>query len=258
MKILLGEVFKGLRVKMFEYQDLVVIVQLAILEGLLSFDNALALAALVNKRLTDPKLQKKALIYGLWGAYIFRFVLIFIGVWLFQYEFIKLLAGSYLIYLFLSECFFKHKTKSDKNQEIIEAPKKISYRKIFWLSVLNVEIMDLMFSIDSVAVALAISSKPYVLILGALFGIFMMRIAAQFFIVLIKKFPLLEKAAFVMVGLAGVNIVLKIRDLNVFGYWTFSINRPMPESLFLTLMISILILAMVMSKFLTHQNKNAK
>ena len=243
---------------MFEYQDIIIILQLAILEGLLSFDNALALAALVNKRLSDPKLQKKALIYGLWGAYVFRFILIFIGVWLFQYEAIKLLAGSYLIYLFISECFFKHHGKKVQNEDLFSSKKPVSQKKVFWLSVLNVEIMDLMFSIDSVAVALAISNKTYILILGALIGIFMMRIAAQFFITLIKKFPLLEKAAFVMVGLAGINIILKIKDLNVFGYWTVSIDRPIPGTVFMTLMISILLFAMILSRILVRQKKKWK
>jgi len=48
------------------------VVQLVILEGLLSFDNSLALASLVSKRLSNPKERKKALVYGIFGAYFFN------------------------------------------------------------------------------------------------------------------------------------------------------------------------------------------
>ena len=50
--------------------DLVIVLQLIILEGLLSFDNALALAALVSRRLTDEADRKKALTWGIWGAFV--------------------------------------------------------------------------------------------------------------------------------------------------------------------------------------------
>src|SRR5689334_25351224 len=45
---------------------------LVILEGLLSADNALVLAVMVKH--LPPEKRKKALFYGLLGAYIFRFI----------------------------------------------------------------------------------------------------------------------------------------------------------------------------------------
>ncbi|MHB8132541.1 MAG: TerC family protein, partial [Mobilitalea sp.] len=42
---------------------------LIILEGLLSCDNALVLAVVVSR--LPKRQQKKALLYGIWGAYIF-------------------------------------------------------------------------------------------------------------------------------------------------------------------------------------------
>jgi len=47
---------------------------LVVLEGLLSADNALVLAVMV-KHLPEEK-RKKALFYGLIGAYVFRFIAI--------------------------------------------------------------------------------------------------------------------------------------------------------------------------------------
>jgi predicted tellurium resistance membrane protein TerC len=58
---------------MISFQDLVIIMQLVVIEGILSIDNALALAAISKRYFAhDRQAQKKALIYGLWGAYIFR------------------------------------------------------------------------------------------------------------------------------------------------------------------------------------------
>ena len=50
------------------------ILSLAVLECILSADNALVLSAFVKP--LPKKQQKRALIYGLWGAYLFRFIFI--------------------------------------------------------------------------------------------------------------------------------------------------------------------------------------
>ena len=67
---------------------------LIIMEGLLSADNALVLAVMV--RHLPEKQRKKALMYGLLGAYVFRFLFIGIGVYLVKFWFIKVLGAAYL------------------------------------------------------------------------------------------------------------------------------------------------------------------
>ncbi|MGY3805116.1 TerC family protein [Pigmentibacter ruber] len=239
---------------------LFIVFQLIILEGLLSFDNALALAALVKKKLKEPEQQKKALLLGIWGAYLFRIGIIFIGVWLMKYEWVKAIAGLYLLYLSCHELFFHkettHEISTSNNIEKIVIPKSINTSvKHFILVVVQVEIMDIMFSIDSIAVALAISDVKWVLISGALLGVLLMRIAAQFFIKLIEKFPILEKTAFVLVGIAGINVILKIKDLNL-GFSYLTIDKPIPENIFLLLMVFILLGSLFFNK--TYVKKNHK
>ena len=240
--------------------NLFIIFQLIILEGLLSFDNALALAALVKKKLKDPVQQKKALLLGIWGAYLFRIGIIFIGVWLMKYEWVKAIAGLYLLYLSCHELFFHKDSTHESSQTesigkiIIPTGLKAS-TKHFILVIFQVEMMDLMFSIDSIAVALAISDVKWVLISGALLGVLLMRIAAQFFIKLIEKFPILEKTAFVLVGIAGINVILKIKDLNL-GFTYLTIDKPIPENIFLFLMFFVLIVSLFFNKlYLNKINK---
>lgn len=230
-----------------------IIIQLIILEGLLSFDNALALAALVRKKLKDPVQQKRALVWGIWGAYVLRIGIIFVGVWLMKYEWVKALAGIYLVYLAIHELFF-HKNNTHEFDEMNHgelktvAPTLLVNTKMFVMVIIQVELMDLMFSIDSIAVALAISDVKWVLVTGAVLGVLLMRIAAQFFVSLIEKFPILEKTAFVLVGIAGLNVILKLKDLNL-GFMFLTIDKPIPEEIFLGLMVGILVAAMLLNKF---------
>ena len=62
------------------------ILSLVLIEGLLSADNALVLAVLV--RHLPEQQRKKALLYGMIGAYFFRFIFIGIGVYLVKFWFI--------------------------------------------------------------------------------------------------------------------------------------------------------------------------
>ena len=67
---------------------------LVVMEGLLSADNALVLAVMVKH--LPHKQRKKALFYGLLGAYFFRFLAIGIGVYLIQIKWVKMLGAAYL------------------------------------------------------------------------------------------------------------------------------------------------------------------
>ena len=83
-----------------------IIITLIIMEGLLSFDNGMVLATMVNK-LKDPVEQKKALYYGMVGAVGFRIIFIALGVFLINLWWLKVLGGAYLLKLAYDH-FFKN------------------------------------------------------------------------------------------------------------------------------------------------------
>ncbi len=89
---------------------------LIILEGLLSSDNALVLAVMV-KHLPSEK-RRKALFYGLFGAYIFRFIAIGLGVFLIKLWWIKVLGAAYLAWLSIK--YFIDKRKAVDGGEVEE------------------------------------------------------------------------------------------------------------------------------------------
>ena len=79
------------------FQDIGTIGFLVVLEGLLSFDNALALAVLV--RHLPENQQRKALTYGIFGAFGFRFLALSIVTYLLQAVWLKFVGGVYLLYV---------------------------------------------------------------------------------------------------------------------------------------------------------------
>jgi len=172
-----------------------VIGTLIILEGLLSADNALVLAVMVKHL---PKVQrKKALFYGIFGAYLFRVLAIGLGVTLTTIPWIKIVGGHYLLWIVFQNFIVK---KDDE-----EVQTKISG---FWRTVLTVELMDIAFSFDSVIAAFGVSNQEWILLLGGILGILMMRGVAQIFLALIEKIPELETAAFILVAFIGVKMIV--------------------------------------------------
>ncbi|MBW7476863.1 TerC family protein [Paenibacillus oenotherae] len=200
---------------------------LVILEGLLSADNALVLAVMV--RHLPKEQQKKALFYGLLGAYVFRFIAIGVGTYLVQIDWIKIAGGLYLLWIALSNLFdleFKLYKKvipyigrkgSDEEGEI----ENKGYG--FWRTVLAVEVMDIAFSIDSVLAAFGVSDQVWVLFVGGLLGVLMMRGVAQVFLRLIERYPELEKAAFILIIVIGGKMIGGVFGLHISHVWFFSL-----------------------------------
>src|SRR5688572_17753631 len=87
-----------------EGSDIAVVLLLIVLEGVLSIDNALVLG-LLAKRLPKHQ-QKRALTYGLVGAFVFRLIAIFTATILIKLPIMKLLGGGYLIYVAVKHFFF--------------------------------------------------------------------------------------------------------------------------------------------------------
>jgi YkoY family integral membrane protein len=197
----------------FHPTDLVVIATLIVLEGLLSCDNAVALAMLVRKL---PKEQQgKALRYGIIGAYCFLFIALCLATWIISQWYLKVLGGLYLLWIALNHFLQAHQNPLEPDDQ----PKKlrrIPGLTVFWSTVVMVEATDIAFSVDSIAAAVALSDKFYVLLIAGFIYILIMRFAAQGFIVLLRKFPYLETAAFLAVATIGVKLVVEIPG-DVFG-----------------------------------------
>lgn len=189
---------------------------LVILEGLLSADNALVLAVMV-KHLPE-KQRKKALFYGLLGAYTFRFIAIGIGVFLIKLWWVKVLGAAYLAWLAIRYFLDRRKEAPAEETETKEMSKDSLFIRLFgnfWGTVVSVELMDIAFSVDSVLAAFGISEQVWILLLGGMLGVLMMRGVAGVFLKLIDRVPELETSAYVLILIISLKMFLSVFDIHV-------------------------------------------
>jgi len=203
---------------------LVIILQLIFLEGILSIDNAAVIGALVSplpddKHVEWPKSLQRfgewlhpilgnqrlaALRVGLLGAYVGRGAMLFLTSFIIHNSWIKLLGAAYLIHL----AFDNLEDKSGGGGEDDEQIKPIKVQT-FWATVLTVETMDLIFSIDNVVAAVSLSNKLWVVMIGVAIGILTMRFAAGVFSYAVQREPILQQAAYILVFNIGVELTLQ-------------------------------------------------
>jgi YkoY family integral membrane protein len=191
-------------------QDLFLIGFLVFLEGILSIDNALVLAMMVKH--LPPKLRKKALTYGLAGAFTFRFLALFMVAQLMKWNWVKYVGGGYLLFIAIKHFVFPpHPEKSEKQATAS-----------FWKTVVMIELMDVAFAVDSILAAIALTQKIWIVFTGGILGIILMRFAANGFVGLLARFPGLEDSAYLLVGTIGVKLILEGLHLPYIDFHTAS------------------------------------
>ena len=175
---------------------------LIILELLLSADNAIALASL-TKSLDSPLLRSKALNIGITISLLFRIFLILLSNILLKFIIIRIFAGLYLIYLFISNVFFN--SESD-TQETDNDKKNNNFKFLKIVALLS--LTDFAFSIDSITTAVAISDQYILIIFGAIIGVLALRFTSGIFLSLLEKFLRLETAGYIAILIVGIKLLL--------------------------------------------------
>lgn len=193
-----------------------VLLVLIVLEGLLAADNAVVMAVMVRHL---PRIQqKKALFYGLLGAFVFRFAALFMITFLVNIWQIQAVGAAYLLFISIKSIYDQRK-KSGTELDL-----NVKKKSGFWMTVLKVELADIAFALDSMlaAVALAVTlpelgdfhiggingGQFIVMLLGGIIGLVIMRFAARQFVQLLERFPSLETAAFLIVGWVGIKLLV--------------------------------------------------
>ncbi len=198
--------------------DFITIGLLVIIEGLLSADNALVLAILV---LGLPKSQqRKALRYGIVGAFAFRILAVLLAVHLLSIGWVKLVGAGYLIYLSVNHFFG---SGDGESRTAIRPARPALGLSAFWATVVKVELTDVVFAVDSILVAVAMSPKTWVVISGGILGIITMRLVIGQLLRLVRRYPALVDGAFIII--AWVAIKLTVEFLNSAGYVGWHINK---------------------------------
>ena len=196
-----------------------VVAVLVLLEGLLSADNALVLAVMV--RHLPKSEQKRALRYGVVGAFVFRLIAVLFASILLRYWIVKAAGGVYLLWIAGSHLLLGGDEESER---------KTRFGNGFWGTVIGVEFTDIIFSVDSILAAIAsaegledelgakilftlpavdvvVDVKLLVIYIGGVLGIIAMRFVAGYFLILLDKFHGLAVGAYFLVGWIGLKLL---------------------------------------------------
>lgn len=189
------------------WQDSITVGTLILLEGLLSADNALVMAVLVKH--LPPAQSKKALHLGMVLGFVLRLICVLVAAWLIHAWVFKAVGALYLLYISLNHLLPRSPYKAEE-----KGVKHLS----FWKTVLVVEFTNLIFSVDSILAAVALSPKIWIVYLGGILGIATMRFIAVQFLKLLDRFPGLEKGAYVLVGWIGLKLGLETCQEKISGF----------------------------------------
>ncbi len=192
---------------------------LVVLEGLLSADNALVLAVMV--RHLPKHQQKRALRYGMLGAFGFRLIAVIFASTLLQYWQLKAGGGLYLLYIAISH--LAH------GEDEPGSGRRSRFGGGFWGTVIGVEVTDIAFSIDSILAAVGtadvlpdrlgdrllvaipgvadVDVRLLVIYIGGILGIVAMRFVAGYFLILLDRFHGLAVGAYYLVGWIGLKLL---------------------------------------------------
>src|SRR3954469_24326842 len=166
------------------------------------------------------KQQRKALRYGIVGAFGFRTIAVLLAVYLIRLGWVKLLGAAYLMYL-----VYNHFGGGQTAEERRAAPpaQPAFGLSAFWATVVKVELTDIVFAIDSILVAVAMSPKIWVILAGGLLGIVMMRLVIGQLLAIVERYPPLVDGAFVIIAWVGVKLFAEY--LHASGHIEFEISK---------------------------------
>lgn len=231
-----------------QWSELLLLLPLLIgLEAVLSADNAIALAA-ISRSLHDRERQELALNLGLGLALLFRLILIGAARWVLQLWPLQLAAALYLLWLCGRHVFGLWQqgdadaaapASANGSHGAPLAAGASSAAASLASVVGTLALTDLAFSLDSVAAAIAVTDRLWLVMAGGVIGVLALRLTAELFIRWLEIYRHLETAGFLAVGLVGVRLLLRLGlpDLlppewllllavaGVFA-WGFSVRKP--------------------------------
>jgi tellurite resistance protein TerC len=211
-------------------------------EKMLSVDNLFVIMLIFNFFKIEEKFHHKVLFWGILGAIVFRALFILVGAYIIhQFHWILYIFGIILMYTGYKLFFDKKEKHVDFEQSAIVkmARKYLPFSKsyhsgnflvrengklhftILFLIVLLVEATDIVFAIDSIPAAFAITQDPFIVFTSNIFAI--MGLRALFFLLesVLHRFHHLQKGlAFVLMFIGG-KMLLGIFDIHISSLASF-------------------------------------
>jgi YkoY family integral membrane protein len=160
--------------------------------------------------------QRKALRYGIFGAFFFRILAILLAVHLIQFGWVKVIGAAYLLWLSYDHFFGHH---NGETRGAIKPATGWLGLSPFWATVAKVELTDIVFAVDSILVAVAMSRKLWVIITGGVLGIIAMRLLIGQLLGIVRRYPAIVDGAYVIVAWVGIKLMIEyLHAIHVIGW----------------------------------------
>lgn len=195
-----------LKDQVFNLIDIPILLVVILVEILFSADNMFFLGVFIKKL---PKIQRLTAIWvGIFGSIILRVVAILFASYLIRFYYFQGIGGLYLMYIAAHELF--------SNKSPFDDPPK---NKTLFKIVLYILLLDLVFSVDSILAAFAVvgispldgdsSPKLWIVVLGASFGILLLRSFTTQVINWLERKPILENYTLIFVAWIGLRLFIE-------------------------------------------------
>jgi YkoY family integral membrane protein len=156
---------------------------------------------------------------------------------------VKLVGAGYLLYL-----VYRHFRGGAEGGDRRTPPTATGWFGLspFWATVAKVELTDIVFAIDSILVAVAMSPKTWVILTGGILGIVMMRLVIGQLLALVERYPTLVDGAFIIIGWVGLKLLIEY--LHTEGHIDFIVPKWLSLGLIVLIFGAALIYAMLQEK----------
>lgn len=228
-------------------------------EYALSVDNIFVILMILRYFRVQEEYYHKILFWGILGAIVFRAIFIFVGAYLIsQFYWILYIFGVFLMYSGIKIYFddgeeeidpesnpvlkFARKylkiTKHDYGGKFFIRRQGMIFFTPLFLVIILIETTDLIFAVDSIPAAFAITTNEFIIYTSNIFAVLGLR--AKFFLLagIIDRFYLLQKGlSFILIFIGG-KMLLEIFNIHVPISWSFTV-------ILVTLTVSVILSLMI-------------
>jgi tellurite resistance protein TerC len=183
-----------------------------LIELSLSIDNLFVFLLMFRSFGLSAELQRKALLLGILGAIVMRGVFIFAGIALLRrFAWIQYIFGAFLVIAALRLLVKKKgETTPEPAGSVTRWTQRFhdSPKTRFLIAVIAIEVVDLIFALDSVPAVLAISNRPFVVYTSNIFAILGLRSLYFLLAGLLDRLRYLHIGLAAILGFVGVKMLL--------------------------------------------------
>lgn len=203
-----------------EPQTWVSFLTLAVLEIVLGIDNIIFLSLLVD-RLPPPQ-RRSARVVGLGFAMLTRIALLFSVIWLANLrEPLFAIAGIGIsgrnLILFAGGAFLAVKSLMEIRDMLSgkKSRRSTGVMDSFWLIILQIGIIDIVFSLDTVFTAVGLANRVEVMIAAIVVSVLVMMMVSSAVSGIIERHPTIKGLALVFMVLVGLSLVAQSVDVEI-------------------------------------------